>query len=57
MNKKISSELFLMLANADSSTGLLRPGTGALSMRTQHPQRTTNTFSLFIASSTLDRKA
>lgn len=46
-----------MLANVDSSSGLLRPDTRPLSMRTQHPQRVTNAFSLLLASSIVDSKA
>lgn len=46
-----------MLANADFSKGLLRPDTRSPSMKAQLPQRTTNTFSLFLVSSKLDRKA
>lgn len=52
-----SSEFFLMLANADLSIGLLRPDIRSPAMKVQLPQRTTNTFSLFLASSKFDRKA
>lgn len=57
MNKKTSSELFVILANADSSSGLLSPGTKSPSVRAQHPQRVTNIFSLLPASSTLNNRA
>lgn len=53
MNKNISSEIFLVLANADLCIGLLRPDTWSVSMRIQHSQRATNTFILVLAVSAL----
>lgn len=46
-----------MLVNADLSIGLLRPDTRSPSMKALLPQRTANTFSLFLAGSKLDSKA